>query len=241
MTQLKFIDENDFEKAEFFQLQADGSVITRHGNWNGVLWEGMTRSTSVQDGTTEVSTGFKDTKVGETPVLDDEGNPVLDEEGNPITEPVYESQEQFETVPNMVDVEINVWDKLWELHNDPDNPVTVLPVPIDPVKQEAKENINRLRDSLINGGIDHNGYNFQTDQNSIINMMGAIMTASDVTWLTSDNTPVQMTSVELGLLGQAIASRKEFLVYKAREHKDNIDTLTTKEDIDTYMSTLSWE
>lgn len=136
MTQLKFINDSDFEKAEFFQLQADGSVITKHGNWSGVLWEGMTRTHQVQEGTTEVSTGFKDIKVGETPVLDEEGNPVM--------EPIFESQEQFEEIPNMVDVEINVWDKLQELHADPDSPVTILPIPQSVLDEES---LNAFRDS----------------------------------------------------------------------------------------------
>lgn len=149
MTQLKFIDETDFEKAEFFQLDSEGSIKTKHGNWSGVIWPGMIRATSIQDGTKEESRGFKDIKTGESPVLDENGDPLVDENGNPVTEPVYESVEQFETVPNMVDVEINVWDKLQELHADPDSPVTILPVPQSVVDEESLNAFRGSRTSAI--------------------------------------------------------------------------------------------
>lgn len=149
MTQLKFIDESDFEKAEFFQLDSEGSIRTKHGSWLGIIWPGMVRTTSTQEGDSQVSTGFKNVKTDDIPILDEEGNPVLDEEGNPVLEPVFESQEQFETVPNMVDVEINVWDKLWELHNDPDSPVTVLPVPQSVLDEESLNAFRGSRTSAI--------------------------------------------------------------------------------------------
>lgn len=150
---LKFIDENDFVLVDTFQLCSDNSVewsyISDSGSHTGVIYEGLVCTTSIQDGTTEVSTGFKNAKVGETPVLDEEGNPVLDDNGDPVTEPVYESQEQFETVPNMVDVEINVWDKLQELHADPDSPVTILPVPQSVLDEESLNTFRSSRATAI--------------------------------------------------------------------------------------------
>ena len=73
-----------------------------------------------------------------------------------------------------------------------------------------------------------------------MDLTGAVISGSDVTWLTSDNTPVVMTNAQLIGLGQAVAAHKESYVYQARTHKDNIEACTTKAEIDTYMTSLSW-
>lgn len=88
MTQLKFIDENDYLLAEHFQENENGSISVKHGSWFGIIPEGYTRTTEVQDGTETVVVG-------------------QDENGEDVTE------EQ----PKMVNVEIDVWGKLKELES----------------------------------------------------------------------------------------------------------------------------
>ena len=186
MTQLKFDNNQDFLDAEFFKENYDGSIFTKHGNWQGSIWEGFTRT---------------------------------DSEGN----------------------EIDVWNRLHELHNDPNSLVTILPADMEPIKESAKQVINSQRDVLIKGGIDYLGNNYQTDDESIMNMMGAIITGSSVTWFTSDNQEVTLTATEIAGLGQAVAARKQTLVYLARSYKDHVDTLTDKASIESYLDGLTWE
>lgn len=258
---LTFIEESDFLKVDTFKENEDGSVswVWDEGEGlpthSGTIFDGFKRYTQVQDGVEEVQTGTEQVQVGtetvvigQEPVLDENGDPVIAEDtGEPlmqdITEeqPVYEEQPVMEEQPKMVDVEIDVWAKLWELHNDTSIEITVLAVDLGLIKANAKQVVNSQRDSLISGGVVHNGYTFQTDATSIMDIMGAIMSGIDTTWLTADNQQVPMTNAQMQALGGAVAAYKETLVFKARVHKDNIESLLTKADIDDYMDNLSWD
>lgn len=258
---LQFINEDDFLKVDTFKENEDGSVswIWDEGEGlpthSGVIREGFTRTTQVQDGTESVQVGTEQVQigtetvvVGQDPVLDENGEPVIAEDtGEPLTQditeeqPIYEEQPVMEDQPKFVTVEINVWDKLWELHSDSSSPVTVESVDLSLIKDNAKQLVNRQRDSLISGGVVHNGHTFQTDSTSIMDIMGAIMSGIDTTWLTADNQQVAMTNADMQALGQAVAHHKETLVFKARVHKDNIESLSTKADIDDYVANLRWE
>lgn len=232
---LKFIEESDFLKVDTFKENEDGSVswVWDEGEGSpthsGVIREGFKRFTQVQDGVEEVV-------VRQEPVLDEEGNPTYyDDTGEQIFQDITEEQ------PKMVDVEIDVWEKLWELYNDSESPVSIESVDLDLIKTNAKQQINSQRDALISGGVLHNGSTFQTDATSIMDIMGAIMSGIDTTWLTADNQQVPMTNTDMIALGQAVAHHKESLVFKAREHKDNIESLLTKVDIEDYMTNLTWD
>lgn len=216
---LQFINEDDFLKEGIiFKENEDGSVswVWDEGEGlpthSGIIREGFIRKTQIQEGTEEVVVG-----------QDDEGNDIVEEQ------------------PNMVDVEVDIWSKLWELHNDDSVEITVLSVDLDLLKANAKQVVNSQRDSLISGGVLHNGFTFQTDTTSITDIMGAIMSGIDTTWLTADNQQVPMTNVDMQALGQAVALHKESLVFKARVHKDNIESLSTKAEIDDYVANLSWK
>ncbi|QDP64735.1 MAG: hypothetical protein GOVbin2917_50 [Prokaryotic dsDNA virus sp.] len=214
---LKFINEDDFLKVDTFKENEDGSVtwVWDEGEGlpthSGIIREGFKRYTQEQQGTVEAVVG-----------QDDEGNDIVEEQ------------------PKMVDVEIDVWSKLWQLHDDESIEINVLPVDLDLLKENAKQVVNSQRDSLISGGVLHNGYTFQTDATSIMDIMGAIMSGIDTTWLTADNQQVPMSSVDMQALGQAVALHKETSVFKARVHKDNIESLATKAEIDDYVANLSW-
>lgn len=215
---LKFIDENDFLKVDTFKENEDGSVswVWDEGEGlpthSGIIRDGFKRYIQEEQGTETIVVG-----------QDDEGNDITEER------------------PILVDVEVDVWAKLWELHNDTSIEVNVLPVDLGLIKANAKQVINSQRDALISGGVLHNGYTFQTDATSIMDIMGAIMSGIDTTWLTLDNQQVPMTNAQMQALGSAVAHHKETLVFKARVHKDNIESLLTKADIDDYMANLSWE
>ncbi|MBM68188.1 MAG: hypothetical protein CME43_01760 [Haliea sp.] len=214
---LTFIDENDFLKVDTFKENEDGAVswVWDEGEGlpthSGVIREDFKRYTQEQQGTEEVVVG-------------------QDEEGNDITE------EQ----PKMVDVEINVWEKLWELHDDSNSDVSVSPIGIDLLRNNAKSSINSLRDGYIHGGVEFNNHTYQTDQQSISDLMGAVLSGVDTTWLTVDNIEVELTSSELQQLGQTVAAHKKHYVYKARQHKDYINALETQQEIDNYMANLDW-
>lgn len=136
---------------------------------------------------------------------------------------------------------IDVWAKLWELHNNASSSVNVLPVDIGLLRNNAKQTVNAQRDALISGGVEHNGHTYQTNPTSVTDMMGAILSGEDTQWLTADNEIVVMTAADMQALGGAVAAHKKAYVYKARVHKDAIDALTSKAEIDTYMEQLSWD
>lgn len=217
MQKITFTNENDFLKVNTFKENEDGTVSWAWDEGegfpthSGVIREGFKRITQEQQGTEEVVVG-------------------QDEEGNDITE------EQAK----MVDVEINVWSKLWELHNDSNSDVSVSPVDIDILRNNAKSSINSLRDNYIHGGVEFNNHTYQTDQQSISDLMGAVLSGVDTTWLTADNIEVELTSSELQQLGQTVAAHKKYYVYKARQHKDYINALETQQEIDNYMANLDW-
>lgn len=118
---------------------------------------------------------------------------------------------------------------------------TIQPLAIQPLRDNAKQIVNAQRDSLISGGVEHSGHTYQTDTTSITDLMGAILSGIDTTWLTADNAEVPMTATDLQGLGQAVARHKEALVFKARVHKDAIQALSTKADIDDYLTALTWD
>ena len=135
---------------------------------------------------------------------------------------------------------VDVWAKLWELHNN-NSSVNVLPVDIGLIRNNAKQTINAQRDALISGGVAHNGHIYQTDATSVQDMMGAILSGEDTQWLTADNEIVVMTAADMQALGAAVAAHKKSYVYKSRLHKDAIDELSSKAEIDSYMEQLSWD
>lgn len=225
----KLIDAEWFESVDSFKENDDGSVQWYKDNSNGFIKQGMTRTYSEQTGTETVVVGQTD------PVYEydeETGEQLLVTPAEDITEeqPVFE------------EFTVNVWDKLQELVAD--GTVTIEPVDLSVIKEQAKQTINQLREQYISGGVTYEvsgtTYTFQTNSQSIVDLMGAVIAGSDVTWLTSDNTPVPMTNAQLIGLGQAVATHKESYVYQARTHKDNIETCTTKAEIDTYMASLSW-
>lgn len=117
-------------------------------------------------------------------------------------------------------------------------------------KSSVIPSLNSKRDELISSGILYQGHIFQTRERDIQDMMGALQVAQlsaqqnqpfVTTWLTADNVQVDLDLAGLTGLGVAVAQHKSNLVYKCREHKDAIMLLTSKEEVDQYLNTMTWE
>ncbi|MCQ8884466.1 DUF4376 domain-containing protein [Pseudoalteromonas agarivorans] len=227
---LNFINENDFLLVDKYKQNDDGSVgwIYKDGDatHSGFIREGMTRTIQVPDGAESVKTGHKE-------VLDTNGEPLLDKEGMPVLEDVYEEQPKYKTET------VDIWAKFQALVS---NGAIILETEHLLLEQKirAQAAINSERDLIHGSGIEYNGHTFQTDAQSISDIMGAIVTDTDTVWLTTDNYQVDMAIEDMKALGLAIANRKKFLVYKAREFKDAVEALTSEQEINEFISNLDW-
>ncbi len=103
---LKFIDENDFLLVDKYKQNEDGSVTWSFKDsdsfHSGVISEGFAREYQVQDGVEKVV-------VGQSEILDDNGNQIIDENGEGAYEDVVIEQ------PKIVTKTIDVWATLKKL------------------------------------------------------------------------------------------------------------------------------
>lgn len=227
---LNFINDNDFLLVDKYKQNDDGSVswIYNDGNaaHSGFIREGMTRSIQVPDGAEQV-------KVGEKLALDSEGNQKLDDDGLPLFEPAFEEQQKYKAET------VDIWAKFQALVSKGAITLQTEHLLLEQ-KIRAQAAINSERDLIHGSGIEYNGHTFQTDAQSISDIMGAIVTDTDTVWLTTDNYQVDMAIEDMKALGIAIANRKKFLVYKAREFKDAVEALTSEQEINEFISNLDW-
>lgn len=225
---LKFIDENDFLLVDTFKENADGSVSWEYDEGeglpthSGVIYEGFVRDIQLQTGTEEIQVGEEERVIGQ------------DEESNDVTElmPIYEEQPVYETS------QLDIWSKFQELVSA--GTISVEPLEITPLIENAKQVIDTQRDAQIAGGIEFEGDTYQTAPVNLTDMLEAVVAARDTQWLTEDNTVVDMPVDKLKRLVSAVADLKELYIYKARQHKDNVLQLTSKEDIEQYLANLTW-
>lgn len=147
---------------------------------------------------------------------------------------IKQGQTRTRTDENGEEETYNPWDELIA------SGVSIEPIDIEPIRQNALTEINRQRDQRIHGGITFNGHTYQTDPQSITDVMGAILAQAPTAWLTADNQTVQMSVTDLQQFGQAIAAHKQSLVYQARTHKDNVLALNTASEIESYLENITW-
>ncbi|ENN99817.1 MULTISPECIES: DUF4376 domain-containing protein [Pseudoalteromonas] len=227
---LKFINENDFLLVDRYKQNEAGSIgwIYNDGNavHSGFIREGMTRTIQVPDGTEQV-------KVGEKIAIDSEGNQKLDDDGLPLFEPVYEEQPKYKTET------VDIWAKFQALVSKGAITLETEHLLLEQ-KQSAKDSINATRDALNDADIEYNGYTFQAGAQSREDIMGAVVTGGDTIWLTRDNQEIEMSAEDMRGLGIAIATRKKFLVYKARHFKDALDELSDEASIKAFIKSLDW-
>lgn len=117
--------------------------------------------------------------------------------------------------------------------------------PADQDLQPLRKHVNRYRNTLLRAGVDHNGYTFQTDDRSLLNLNLAAQAArqavvdgasatdnqwhggsSPFFWIAADNTQVVMTPNDLKALHTAVFDRVNYLVTKADEIK-SMDPIPT--------------
>lgn len=229
---LKFIEESDFLKVDTFKENEDGSVswIWDEGEGfpthSGVIFEGFTRTTQVQDGTESVQVGTEQVQVGtetvvvgQEPVLDENGDPVIAEDTGEslmqdITEeqPVYEEQPVMEEQPKMVDIEIDVWEKLQELEAAGEIAIEY-PTQEELTAREYEKQVQAFkseRQRLLDTAIvtTGNSLQFDADEQSITRMANAILAAQDegtvnLSWSLADTPTGVMTEVTLADLKEA--------------------------------------
>lgn len=229
---LQFINEDDFLKVDTFKENEDGSVswVWDEGEGlpthSGVIREGFTRTTQVQDGTESVQVGTEQVQigtetvvVGQNPVLDENGESVIAEDTDEplmqdITEevPVYEEQPVMEEQPKMVEVELDVWAKLHEKEQSG----TIF---IQRLTQEDRDSIAQQeqiaqfkasREHLLNTAVvtTSNGNKYDADEKSQGRMDRAISVArrkglTTVEWSLADTPTGVMTNVTLADLEEA--------------------------------------
>jgi hypothetical protein len=108
------------------------------------------------------------------------------------------------------------------------------------MKSEAKLFIDSERDFRDKDTIQFMGSNFQTDDRSIMAIMGTVVAGNITNWIDANNQYVPMSNEQLKQLFDAIMERKSTLFNLARQYKDHIDTLTSKTQIESYLSNLTW-
>lgn len=186
---LKFIEENDFLKVDTFKENEDGSVswVWDEGEGlpthSGVIREGFTRTTQVEDGVQEVVVG-----------QDEDGNDVIEEQ------------------PKMIDVEIDVWAKLHEKEQSGAIFIQRLTQEDrDSIAQQQKiAQFKASREHLLNTAVvtTSKGNKYDADEKSQGRMDRAISVArrkslTSVEWSLADTPTGVMTDVTLADLEEA--------------------------------------
>ena len=109
---------------------------------------------------------------------------------------------------------------------------SVLAEQLAQAKADKIKLINAERDLNIAAGVMYDGKQYQTDEASIADLaqatqMATINNASNVQWLTEDNTVVTLTLVKLKALANAVFTLKTTEIYAARLRKDAVNAATT--------------
>lgn len=119
----------------------------------------------------------------------------------------------------------------------------VCEVPLDELKQAKRDEINKARDEAEQGGFLYLGKMFDSDPVSCQRILGATLAAQHapedffITWTCQDNSTVDLNSVELIGLSNALASWSNECHQKASKLKALVDKAETKEEVEV----ISWD
>lgn len=207
---LNFINENDFLLVDKYKQNEDGSVSWSYSDGNAV------HSGLISEGftrTIQVQDGTESVKAG--------------------YKGAYEEQPKYKTET------VDIWAKFQALVSKGAITLETEHLLLEQ-KQSAKDSINATRDELNDADIEYNGYTFQAGAQSREDIMGAVVTGGDTIWLTRDNQEIEMSAEDMRGLGIAIATRKKFLVYKARHFKDAQGELSDEASIKAFIKNLDW-
>lgn len=115
--------------------------------------------------------------------------------------------------------------------------------PLEELKQEKRAEINAARDNAEQGGFEYMGKIFDSDQVSCIRISSAnqaMQYADDsaiITWTCQDNSTIDLNKLQLSELIVALAQHSNECHQKATKLKAQIESCTTKEELDN----IKWE
>lgn len=89
------------------------------------------------------------------------------------------------------------------------------------------ERVNQMRETMLRGGITFNGNRFDTKQDTMQRITGAVLSVMldetfSTDWITEDNQTVNLSAAEIVGLGKAFAAHESAMIMFARDLKDSI-------------------
>lgn len=131
------------------------------------------------------------------------------------------------------------------LATDPSNNIAAEQYTVAELKAAKKIEIDRLRDDAINGGVTHNGYDFDSDVTSRSNLNGAMTSVNGgnalpagFVWRTSDNQNLPFTSTQLMALGDAMIVHVNNAYTQSWQLKFDVDAVDDNADVATATAQL---
>lgn len=94
-------------------------------------------------------------------------------------------------------------------------------------KDVMVDRVNEMRESMLRGGITYNGNRFDTKQDTMQRITGAVLSVMldetfSTDWITEDNQTVNLTATDIIGLGKAFAAHESAMIMFARDLKDSI-------------------
>lgn len=108
---------------------------------------------------------------------------------------------------------------------------------LDLAKSDKKQTVNDLRAELSKSPIDYQGARYDADQQAIQNISSVLLLgdSSTIVWRDYDNINHVMSIADLQGLANAIKDRNSVLYATSWAIKEEIDSLTTIEAVDSYV------
>ena len=154
---------------------------------------------------------------------------VINEETKEVQVGFGDNKEYFESLGMSLQEVEQTEDGVWYLSEY---------IPIEKLKQQKRNEINRTRDQAEQGGFEYMGRVFDSDQISAqrISMFAQAMANAPaeqtITWTCQDNTMIDLNGEQLQGLVVALATWSNECHQKATALKAQIDEAKTKEELD---------
>lgn len=120
---------------------------------------------------------------------------------------------------------------------------------IEDLQADAIRAIDDKRDGLVSAGITHNGVEYQTRPQDRENIAGKAQQATlakmsgdaiTISWIAADNSTQQFTADEFLAFANAVAARKEALMFHARSLKDQALNAADQAGVDAVNIDTGW-
>lgn len=108
---------------------------------------------------------------------------------------------------------------------------------LDKLKTDKKQEVNNIRLSLSKAPIDYQGSRYDADQQAISNISSVLLLGGSgtIVWRDYDNINHNLSIADLHGLANDIKDRNSYLYARSWEIKEEIDSLTTIEAVDSYV------